>query len=134
MVGFGRDAMNGRVAWNGRDIQLHHEAQAVIDRISAAMDRTAEAFGWDDHHRPHGPPQPKRSWMSVHPMGGCRIATDASRGVVDFKGEVFGHAGLHVADASVFASAPAAGPALSVGALSWWIAEQIVEAAGRAGA
>ena len=45
MVGFGRDAMNGRVVWNGRGIQLHHEAQAVIGRISAAMDRTAEAFG-----------------------------------------------------------------------------------------
>ena len=57
-----------------------------------------------------------------------------ARGVVDFKGEVFGHPGLHVADASVFASGPAAGPALSVAALSWWIAERIVEEAGRAGA
>jgi choline dehydrogenase-like flavoprotein len=70
----------------------------------------------------------------VHPMGGCRIASDASRGVIDFKGEVFGHAGLHIADASVFASAPATGPALSIAALSWWIAERIVEEAGRAGA
>ena len=54
--------------------------------------------------------------------------------MVDFEGEVFGHAGLPVADASVFASAPAAGPALSIAALSWWIAEQIAEAVGRAGA
>jgi cholesterol oxidase len=134
MVGFGRDAMDGRVVWNGRGIRLHHEAQAVIGRIAASMDRTAEAYGWDGRNGQQGPPRPKRSWMSVHPMGGCRIASDASRGVVDCKGEVFGHAGLHVADASVFASAPAAGPALSIAALSWWIAERIVAEAGRAGA
>jgi cholesterol oxidase len=134
LVAFGRDAMDGRVAWDGRGIQLHHQAQAVIGRIRASMDRTAESFGWDKPHRRHDPAQQKRPWISVHPMGGCRMATDASHGVVDFKGEVFGHPGLHVADASVFASGPAAGPALSVAALSWWIAERIVEDMGRVGA
>jgi choline dehydrogenase-like flavoprotein len=134
MVGFGRDAMDGRVLWNGQDILLHHKPQAVIGRIAASMDRTAAAYGWDEARHRHGPPRPKRSWMSLHPMGGCRIASDASRGVVDFKGGVFGHAGLHVVDASVFPSAPAAGPALSIAALSWWIAERIAEEAGRAGA
>ena len=134
LIGFGRDAMDARVVWHGQGIRLHHEAQAVIRRIAAAMDRTAEAYGWDKPHRRHDSAQPKRSWMSVHPMGGCRMASDASRGVVDSKGEVFGHPGLHIADASVFASAPAAGPALSIAALSWWIAERIAEEAGRAGA
>lgn len=134
MVGFGRDAMDGCVVWNGRGIELRHEPQAVIGRILASMDRTAEAHGWDKPHRRHDPSQPQRPWMSVHPLGGCRMASDASRGVVDFTGEVFGHPGLHVADASVFASGPAAAPALSVAALSWWIAERIAEEAGRAGA
>jgi cholesterol oxidase len=126
--------MDGRVVWNGRGIRVRHQAQAVVGRILAAMDRTAEAFGWDKPQRRHDPAQPKRPWISVHPMGGCRMASDASRGVVDFKGEVFGHPGLHVADASVFASGPAAAPALSVAALSCWIAERITEKAGRAGA
>jgi len=134
MVGFGRDAMDGRVVWNGRGIEVRHKAQAVVGRILASMDRTAEAYGWDKPHRRHDPAQPKRPWMSVHPMGGCRMASDARQGVVDFKGEVFGHPGLHVADASVFASGPAAAPALSVAALSWWIAERIAAEAGRAGA
>ena len=62
------------------------------------------------------------------------MAADASSGVVDFRGEVFGQPGLHVADASVFASAPAAGPALRIGALAWRIAQQIVDKDGRAGA
>ncbi|HME68595.1 MAG TPA: GMC family oxidoreductase N-terminal domain-containing protein, partial [Myxococcota bacterium] len=37
LVGFGRDAMDGRVVWNGRGIQLHHKAQDVIGRILASM-------------------------------------------------------------------------------------------------
>ena len=134
LVGFGRDAMDGRVVWNGRGIEVRHQAQAVVGRILAAMDRTAEAYGWDKPQRRHDPAQPKRPWLSVHPMGGCRMASDASRGVVDFKGEVFGHPGLHVADASVFACGPAAAPALSVAALSWWIAARIAEDSGRTGA
>jgi len=134
LIGFGRDDMNGRVVWNGRGLHLHHEAQAVVGRIAAAMDLTAEAYGWNKRRQHDEPAAPKRSWMSIHPMGGCRMASDPSRGVVDFQGEVFGHPGLHVADASVFASAPAAGPALSIAALSSWIAQRIAEQAGRAGA
>jgi len=134
LVGFGSDAMDGRVVWNGRGIELNHQPQAVIGRIHGAMDRFAGAYGWDGAGRMHDSLRPGRSWMSVHPMGGCRMAADASRGVVDFRGEVFGQPGLHVADASVFASPPAAGPALSIGALAWWIAQQIVDKDGRSGA
>ena len=54
------------------------------------------------------------------------MATDASRGVVDFRGEVFGHPGLYVADASVFPTMTIGGPQLSVSALASWIAERIV--------
>ena len=86
--------MDARVVWNGQGIHLRHEAQAVVGRIAVAMDRTAAAYGWDKPRRWRDPAKPKRSWMSVHPMGGCRMASDASRGVVDFKGEVFGHPGL----------------------------------------
>ena len=71
--------------------------------------------------------------MSVHPMGGCRMASDRHRGVVDYKGEVFGCPGLHVADASVFARAPASGPALSIAALATWISQNLVERTGRPG-
>ena len=131
LVGFGSDAMDGTVTWTGRGIELRHRPQAVIGRIHAAMDRLAGAHGWDKPDRMHDALRPGRSWMSVHPMGGCRMAADPGRGVVDFRGEVFGHAGLHVADASVFAGAPAAGPALSVAALSWWIAHRIGEEEGR---
>ena len=134
LVGFGRDAMDGSVVWNGRGIELRHQPQAVIGRIHAAMDRLACAYGWEGAEPTEEPARPGRSWMSVHPMGGCRMASDASGGVVDFRGQAFGHPGLHVADASVFAGAPAAGPALSIGALAWWISQRIADEDGRAGA
>jgi cholesterol oxidase len=58
------------------------------------------------------------------------MATDASRGVVDFKGEVFGHPGLYVTDASILPVMTIAGPQLSVSALACWIAERIIKADG----
>ena len=67
-----------------------------------------------------------RPWLSMHPIGGCRMATDVSRGVVDYRGEVFGHPGLYVADASVLPTVTIAGPQLTVAALGSWIAERIV--------
>lgn len=128
LAGFGHDAMDGRVDWNGRGVELQHRPQAVVGRTLAAMDRVAKTYGWGGATR--DPARPARSWMSVHPMGGGGMASDRTAGVVDFRGEVFGHPGLHVADASIFASAPAAGPALSIAALAWWISQRILEDAG----
>ena len=72
----------------------------------------------------------KQSALVMRVVGwgiGCRMATDASRGVVDFRGEVFGHPGLYVADASVFPTMTIGGPQLSVSALASWIAERIAK-------
>ena len=49
-------------------------------------------------------------------MGGCRIADEASRGVVDGSGEVHGHTGLYVADASVFPQPVGVPPSMSIAA------------------
>ena len=39
--------------------------------------------------------------VTVHPLGGCPMASDPRDGVVDPFAEVFGHPGLYVADGSV---------------------------------
>jgi cholesterol oxidase len=54
------------------------------------------------------------------------MATDVSRGEVDYRGEVFGHPGLYVDDAAVLPTVTIARPQLSVAALGSWIAERIV--------
>ncbi|CAN5602670.1 hypothetical protein BH09MYX1_BH09MYX1_30970 [soil metagenome] len=66
------------------------------------------------------------SLITAHPVGGCAMAADSGSGVVDAKGEVFGHPGLFVADGSIFATPIGANPALTIAALAEWISEQIV--------
>ena len=127
LFGFGPDAMDGEVNWNGRGIVVRHKPQAVVARIQSTHDRIAQEFGRKKSPRPVNSERRARPWISCHPIGGCRMATDAGRGVVNFRGEVFGHPGLYVADASIFPTMTIGGPQLSVSALASWIAERIVK-------
>ena len=101
LVGFGPDAMDGEVSWKGGGTVIRHQKKAVLGRIQPTLDRLAGVYGWNGTPRQPDPNRRARPWLTFHPLGGCRMATDASRGVVDFKGEVFGHPGLYVADASI---------------------------------
>ena len=56
--------------------------------------------------------------ITVHPLGGARMAGDAARGVVDPYGRVFGAPGLHVADGSVMPGPVGANPSLTIAALA----------------
>jgi choline dehydrogenase-like flavoprotein len=119
--------MDGEVSWKGGGTVIRHQKKAVIGRIQPTLDRLAGVYGWNGAPRQPDPKRRGRPWLTFHPIGGCRMATDASRGVVDFKGEVFGHPGLYVADASILPVMTIAGPQLSVSALASWIAERIVK-------
>jgi cholesterol oxidase len=130
LVGFGPDAMDGEVSWKGGGTVIRHQKQALVGRIQPTLDRVAGVYGWNKAPRQPDPKRRARPWLTFHPIGGCRMATDASRGVVNFRGEVFGHPGLYVADASILPVMTIAGPQLSVSALASWIAERIVEADG----
>ena len=56
------------------------------------------------------------SVFTAHPMGGCRISADPMAGVVDGAGQVHGHPGLYVTDASVFPQPTGVPPSLSIAA------------------
>ena len=106
---------------------VRHKPQAVVGRIQATLDRLAQGEGRTRPVRSPDSGRRRRPWVSFHPVGGCGMASDAGSGVVDFRGEVFGHPGLYVADASVFPVMTIAGPQLTVSALASWIAERIVK-------
>jgi cholesterol oxidase len=59
-----------------------------------------------------------RALVTVHPLGGCRMAESASEGVVDHRGEVFGYKNLFVADGAVIPSPPGRNPSLTIAALA----------------
>ena len=63
---------------------------------------------------------------TVHPLGGCPMGEDATTGVVDKNGEVFGYKGLFIADGSVIPSPVGPNPSLTIAALSSLFAEQVI--------
>lgn len=62
-----------------------------------------------------------------HPLGGCRMAKDASEGVADEFGRVFGHEGLYIADASLIPSGLGVNPSLTISAVALRVAHQMIE-------
>jgi cholesterol oxidase len=68
--------------------------------------------------------------MTAHPMGGAAIASSADRGVVDHRGEVFGHPGLYVADGATYPAPPGIPPSLTIAAVAERQAELLAAEAG----
>jgi len=68
-----------------------------------------------------------RDLITPHPLGGCRMGTSAASGVVDGKGEVFGHPGLYVADGAIVPKAIGLNPSRTIAALAEHIAAGIVK-------
>ena len=72
---------------------------------------------------------PLKNNITVHALGGCRIADDPGKGVTsaDLKtfGQVFGYQGLYVADGALLPTAVGANPVATISALSERVAEGI---------
>jgi cholesterol oxidase len=69
----------------------------------------------------------QKQLITVHPLGGCPMGDDASTGVVDINGEVFGYPNLFVTDASVIPTAVGPNPSKTIGANAERIAQGIVD-------
>ena len=68
--------------------------------------------------------------LTSHPVGGCAMALKREDGVVNEWGEVFGHAGLFVADGSVMPGPVGPNPSFTIAALADRFAERMIERAG----
>jgi cholesterol oxidase len=72
---------------------------------------------------------PMRSNITVHALGGCRLADNPATGVTSADpqtfGQVFGYIGLYVADGSLLPTAVGANPVATISALSERVAEGI---------
>jgi choline dehydrogenase-like flavoprotein len=96
---------------------------AMIAAISASLPELLEASGasdiWGNGHYPG---------MSSHYMGTCRMGTDPNSSVVDSWGRAHDVPNLYIADSSLFVTAGAANPALTVSALALRTSEAIIAA------
>jgi cholesterol oxidase len=64
--------------------------------------------------------------ITPHPLGGARMAASAADGVVDFKGEAFGHRNLFVSDGAIVPKAIGLNPSKTIAALAEHIADRIL--------
>ena len=73
--------------------------------------------------------RPLRRNGTVHPLGGCILGADETKGVTSADrenfGEVFGYKGLYVADGSLVPTALGSNPTATISALSEMVAEGI---------
>lgn len=129
LFAMGSDASQGELAFDGVGLTTRVDRsmdRALYDEIAATLARLAGHYACRRviHElfapRPHGV-------ATVHPLGGCAIGTEASNGVVNHAGEVFGHPGLFVADGSIYPRSPGVAPSLTIAALAERQAQQMLD-------
>lgn len=128
LFAIGQDNAGGRAFWKcGKlDIEWDYASENadLVNRMQSAMTEVAQVYG--------GTYAPLPTWdafrriITVHPLGGCRLAESPEKGVVSTGGEVFGHAGLFIADGSVIPTSIGFHPVMTISAVAERIADAVV--------
>ncbi len=95
----------------------------VYQRISETLKAATAATGGTYTDNPIWSRFLGRNLVSVHPLGGCRLAATSDEGVVDHKCQAFDgqgmtHKGLSVIDGSVIPCSLGVNPSLTISALA----------------
>jgi cholesterol oxidase len=108
-----------RIEWPGLGVQ------PVFNAIREQLARATSALGGQQISTSVAEMLLKSPLITVHPLGGCAMADDASMGVVNHKGQVFAGArgntvydGLYVMDGSIIPSPLGVNPLLTICALA----------------
>lgn len=154
VVAMGRDASVGQFRLGGgggesplrvrrTDGREFHQ-DPIYDAIKKSLDRLAGALSPEGKKgtfenpllNPASNALKANSIALSHPLGGCIMGADASRGVVDEYGHVFDktkagtrpfYEGLYVADAAIVPTALGVNPSLTISTLALRIADKIIE-------
>jgi cholesterol oxidase len=131
LLGMGRDIPDGKLTLRDDerlDLDWRVERSgAYFDGIREKMRDVAEELG----ARFSDPLGHINRVATVHPLGGCPMGRDATEGVVNPYGAVFGcPPGLYVADGSVMPGPVGPNPSLTIAALADSFADPIIERKG----
>jgi cholesterol oxidase len=128
LFAIGRDNANGRLRLTRRGIDLtwdyRGENAELIERQQQAMGALTDYYG--------GTFAPLIFWnafrriVTVHPLGGCGMASTPKDGVVSPEGQVHGYPGLFIADGSVVPTSIGFHPAMTISALAERTSEAIL--------
>jgi cholesterol oxidase len=121
LLAMGADASTGTIGFDGEFLRSEVGRDIdpdIFDAIEADAAKIGAAYlpkaTWINAPAGRG----KRQIATVHPLGGAAIGRGPAEGVVDHRGEVFGHPGLYVADGSLYPRAPGLPPSMTIAALA----------------
>jgi cholesterol oxidase len=125
-LGAGGDASDGELSlkrpwfapWRKQlDLKWQDKnSTAVIDAIQAMHRDLTEKTG--GRLAPTAVLAPKRTTLTLHPLGGCAMGTTAATGVVNHRGQVFNYPGLYVVDGAIIPTATVRNPSHTIAALA----------------
>ncbi len=99
--------------------------QPIFNKVDANLRAATKAIGGEYITNPTWTKVMNYDLMTVHPLGGCVMADDATKGVVNHKGEVFSsnegtvvHKGLYVSDGAVVPLPLGVNPLITISALA----------------
>lgn len=107
-----------RLDWDIADSE--DAIQAMVDMHKALSEATGGI--------PLEPPTWRfaKDLITPHPLGGCAMGESPADGVVNSRGQVFGHPGLFVADGAILPKAIGLNPSRTIAALAEHIAEGMI--------
>ena len=121
LVGMGADAADGVFTWKNGRLRTRYiqKNSPIFKEIIAAFKEITRRTG-------------KKVWftdkrlLTVHPLGGARLADNSQSGVVNNNGEVYGNSGLYIVDASVLPAAPGSPPSMTIAAWSRHVSQNLL--------
>ncbi len=128
-LGMGTDAADGVLHLDGHGrLALDWNpaaSKAMFRDLERVMKDLSRSLGGDFLRSPPWRP-PFRRLLTAHSMGGCVMSDSAGSGVVDHRGEVWGHPGLFVVDGAVIPGPLAVNPSLTIAAVAERTAQWMV--------
>lgn len=121
LIAMGVDRADGSVSYTKGRLKLDYDlnGSAVYQAIFSLFDRLAADTGTRIKFD-------RKTALTAHAMGGCRIGFTPGEGVVDGEGQIFGNAGLYVADASALPAPTGGPPSLTIAAWSSHVASSLL--------
>lgn len=111
--------------------------QEIFKKVDGELHAATAALGGTKIPNPTWNKMMDYDLVTVHPLGGCGMADDASKGVVDHKGQVFSsnsgtdlHTGLYVTDGAVIPKSVGTNPLLTISGLAERSCKLIAESMG----
>ncbi|QDU65395.1 alpha/beta fold hydrolase [Engelhardtia mirabilis] len=131
----------GRLELDGDHVRVHWEDyadQPIFEEVDRTLYQASVPLGATYVRNPGSTEMLGERLVTVHPLGGCPMGADASRGVVDHAGRVFRgdgaegavHEGLYVLDGSIIPRPLGVNPLLTISALAERACEIMAQDAG----